>query len=232
VGTVRLRVVTRTRPLDRCHAAATHTPVLSRAPHHWPEPPHVANRLRAHAVSLVGNEGRTKLPRRAARPIKPPSFFSLHAPACSLCPPPSAISAAGELPPPLVPVTHQQLQATDNSKLLPSLYSSPHSHTWPSSAPHFVGTHAIAEAPPLPHHRPSPGAALAEPPTLINPMWAKSTTPSFVCIPWPHLAAGELAPTVDGTGVKPSFPRDPCASLEGLVVNIQNFPAACVELDS
>jgi hypothetical protein len=35
-----------------------------------------------------------------------------------------------------------------------------------------------------------------------------------------HLAGGELAPVVEGTGVKLNFPRDPCASSEGTIVNI------------
>jgi hypothetical protein len=38
---------------------------------------------------------------------------------------------------------------------------------------------------------------------------------SFVCVPRPHLAAGELAPAVEGTTAKPSFPKGPMCKSRG-----------------
>jgi hypothetical protein len=108
-STVCLRGVTRCPPLGRCQAAAAHTrsrrrSLLAEAP------PHIANRPRAHADALwTQSSGETTSTRRAA--YKPP-LFSLACARRSSCPPPSSIDAAGELPPPLVPVTYQRLQAT------------------------------------------------------------------------------------------------------------------------
>jgi hypothetical protein len=90
--------------------------------------------------------------------------------------------------PPLAPHVSFPLRLfpwpTNDSKLLPNLHSSSHSHPWLSSAPHCTGNRAVAEAPPLPRRRPSSGASPVKPPTLTDPMWAKSTLP-LACSPSP-----------------------------------------------
>jgi hypothetical protein len=112
-STVCLRGVTRCPPLGRCHAAAAHTPTrappsaIGRRPAACRQPPP------RHAVATVANEAQEKPSRDVARPIKTLLSLNSRAPEQHSRSPPSAISASGELPPPLVPAT------TQAHKLLP-----------------------------------------------------------------------------------------------------------------
>jgi hypothetical protein len=106
VGTMCLRAVTHSQPLDRCHAAAAHTPDRA-SPSSTGRPPAARRQPPPHhAVATVGYEARAIPPRSVAQPIKSLPAFPSRAPASSPCLPPSAIGAAGELCPPIVPVTH------------------------------------------------------------------------------------------------------------------------------
>jgi hypothetical protein len=79
---------------------------------HWPEPCRTSPSASApcYRSCRPRSSGETaSTPRRA---YKTPAFYSLARAREHNRPPPSAISAAGELPPPLAPVTGQRLEAT------------------------------------------------------------------------------------------------------------------------
>jgi hypothetical protein len=62
VGTVHLRPVTRAEGRGQCHAASPHSPAGELPSSIGSRPPHVANRLRAHAVATMASEGSAKPP--------------------------------------------------------------------------------------------------------------------------------------------------------------------------
>jgi hypothetical protein len=62
IATVHLRPLMRANGLGRCHAASPHSPAGELPPSIGCRPPHVANRLHAHAVATVANEGLAKPP--------------------------------------------------------------------------------------------------------------------------------------------------------------------------
>jgi hypothetical protein len=184
VSTACLRGVTRHPLLSRCHAAAAHTPPPARCLSPLAgAPPHVANCLRAHANALwTWSLSATSSSCCAA--YKPPHCFPC------VC----AAVAPFRRRPPLAPPVSFPLRLcpwpANDSKLLPNLHSSSHSDPWLSSAPHCTKNRAAAEAPPLPRRRPSPGASLIKPPTLIDHMWAQSTLP-LACSPSPAIAGDQ-----------------------------------------
>jgi hypothetical protein len=111
-STVCLRGVTHRPPLGRCHTAAAHMPARAAAFLHWPEPRCTSPTGSApcRRSCRPRSSGETASTRRRA--YKTPSFFPLRAPASTARPPPSTISAAGELPLLLAPVAGQRLKAT------------------------------------------------------------------------------------------------------------------------
>jgi hypothetical protein len=66
VGTVHLRPLTCANGLGRCHADFPHSPAGEPPASIGRWPPHVTNRLRAHAVATVANESSAKSPWSAA----------------------------------------------------------------------------------------------------------------------------------------------------------------------
>jgi hypothetical protein len=107
VATVHLRLMMRASGLGWCHAACAHS--LASEP-----PSSMGYRLcrtspppRAHAGAPIGHEGRAKPLRHVVQPIKPLPFFPRTCPSPHCSPLPPAISAAGELATPLVPVANR-----------------------------------------------------------------------------------------------------------------------------
>jgi hypothetical protein len=122
VGTVRLRVETHSRPLGRCHAAAAHSPAREPPFAIGRRPPHVANRLRAHAVATVANEARVKPPRRVAWPIKALPVLSSCAHAVT------SVRRRLPLAPPVNSLLRSRPWPANDSKFSPSPHLSSHAH--------------------------------------------------------------------------------------------------------
>jgi hypothetical protein len=109
VGTVRLRVVTRSRLLGRCHAAASHTPAPARAPHHWSESQRTSPLPPRPCRGSCGRRRSGETAATLCSAYNPPSPCArTHVTTICHRPP---LPPAGELSPPLVPVTHISLEA-------------------------------------------------------------------------------------------------------------------------
>jgi hypothetical protein len=208
-STVCLRGVTHCPPLGRCHAATAHSPL--RVPPSAIDRRPAARRLRAMPTTLwITNLGRRGLVTLLAYKPPPGSFpctrqWATRLPSLPLAPLwwacPSACSPAR-------PSLWSPSQTSTRASTITYGLALP--HTSPGTPPPWRRRGCLATG----HHRVVPRPSLQHQST---PNESNRTPNSFVCLPGPHLAAGERATVV---GVR-------LGRAEGTSVNLQILQGVC-----